>query len=200
MAYGVSHESLRQARDDADPVDCGFIRTTTSCRGDCGVQEERMSARATQLADQTDDVIAQTIAFVEGVPDAKWTAFCEPEQCTVAALASHIAGSATGVLNFLVKPVVEGAPLPPITPDQIHAGNAENARKNAQRAKSDVVAELQANGAAASAYVRGLSDDQLQRSAVLFFSPDPVTADFIIENVIVNHSLGHLESMRASVQ
>jgi hypothetical protein len=78
--------------------------------------------------------------------------------------------------------------------------NAENARKNANRAKADVVAELRSNGAEASAYVRGLGDEELQRSAVLFFSPEPVTADFIIENVLVNHSLEHLESLRAAVQ
>ena len=159
-----------------------------------------MSERATHLAEQTDDAINQTIAFVEGVPDAKWTALCEPEQCTVAALASHIANSATGVLNYLVKPVAEGAPLTPITPEQIHAGNAENARKNASRSKADVLADLRANGAEARSYVRGLSDEELQRSAVLFFQPEPVTADFIIENVLVNHSLGHLESMRAAAQ
>jgi hypothetical protein len=159
-----------------------------------------MSERATHLADRTDDAINQTIAFVESVPDDKWTAFCEPEQCTVAALATHIAGAATGVVNFLVKPVAEGEPLTPITPDQIHAGNAENARNNANRAKADVVADLRTNGTVASTYVRGLSDEELQRSAVLFFQPEPVSADFIIEHVLVNHSLGHLESMRAAAQ
>lgn len=159
-----------------------------------------MSKRAQHLADRTDDAIKQTIAFVESVPDDKWTAFCAHEQCSVAALATHIAGSATGVLNFLVKPVAEGQPPLPITPDQIHAGNAENARENANRPRSEVLADLRANGAEASAYVRGLSDDELQRSTVLFFSPEPVSADFIIENVLVNHSLEHLESMRAAVR
>jgi hypothetical protein len=159
-----------------------------------------MSKRAQQLADQTDDAITQTVAFVENVPDDKWTAYCEPEQCTVAALASHIGVAASGVLNALVKPVAQGEPPVSITPEQLHAGNAENARKYANRSKSDVVADLRSNGAEASAYVRGLSDEELQRSAVLFFRPEPVTADFIIENVLVNHSLGHLESMRAAVQ
>ena len=158
-----------------------------------------MSKRAQQLAEQTDDAINQTITFVESVPEDKWAALCGPEQCTVAALANHIAGSAVGVLNFLVKPVAEGRPPLPITPDQIHAGNADNARQNANRPRSEVLAELRANGAEASSYVRGLSDDELQRSAVLFFSPEPVSADFIIEHVLVNHSLEHLESMRAAV-
>jgi hypothetical protein len=159
-----------------------------------------MSTRAQHLADQADDVISQAIAFVEAVPDDKWTTLCGPEQCTVAALASHIASSATGVLNFLVKPVAEGQPPAPITPEQIHAGNAENARKNANRPRSEVLAELRANGDEASSYVRGLTDGELQRSTVLFFSPDPVSADFIIEHVLINHSLEHLESMRAAVR
>lgn len=159
-----------------------------------------MSVRATQLADQTDQAINQVVAFVESVPDDKWTVFCAPEQCTVAALASHIAVSTTGVLNALVKPVVQGEAPPPITPEQLHAGNAENARKYANRPKAEVLADLHANGQEASSYVRGLSDEELQQSAVLFFSPDPVSADFIIENVLVNHTLGHLESLRAATQ
>jgi hypothetical protein len=159
-----------------------------------------MSKRAQHLADQTDDAINQVITFVETVPDDRWTACCEPEQCTVAALASHIGVSATGVLSFLVKPVAQGEPVAPITPEQLHAGNAENARKYANRPKADVVADLRTYAAEASSYVRGLSDEELQRAAVLFFSPEPVTADFIIENVLINHSLGHLESMRAAAQ
>lgn len=159
-----------------------------------------MGERAEQLADQTDDAINQVITFVEMVPDDQWTAPCEPEQCTAAALAAHIAVSATGVLNALVKPVSQGEPPPPITPEQLHAGNAENARKYANRFKADVLDDLRRYGAEASAFVRGLSDEELQRSAVLFFSPEPVTADFIIEQVLINHSLGHLESMRAAVQ
>ena len=159
-----------------------------------------MSVRATQLADHTDQAITQVVAFVESVPDDKWTVFCAPEQCTVAALASHIAVSTTGVLNALVKPVVQGEAPPPITPEQLHAGNAENARKYANRPKAEVLADLHANGQEASSYVRGLSDEELQQSAVLFFSPDPVSADFIIENVLVNHTLGHLESLRAATQ
>jgi hypothetical protein len=159
-----------------------------------------MSERATELAEQTDQAINQVIAFVESVPEDKWTALCEPEQCTVAALASHIAVSAVGVLNVLIKPVSQGEAPPPITPEQLHAGNAENARKFAQRSKADAIADLRTYGSEASSHVRGLSDEELQRSAVLFFSPEPVTADFIIENVLVGHSLGHLESMRAAAQ
>ena len=159
-----------------------------------------MSNRAQHLADQMDAAIVQIIAFVDGVPDEKWTAFCEPEQCTVAALASHMASATSGVLTVLVKPVAQGERPPAITPEQLNEGNAENARTNATRARADVVADLRTFGAEASAYVRGLSDDELQRSAVLFFSPEPVTTDFIIENVLIGHPLGHLESMRAAVQ
>lgn len=159
-----------------------------------------MSERATHLADQTDNAIAQVIAFVEAIPDEKWTAFCEPEQCTAAALAAHIEFSTTGVLNALVKPIAQGEPPPPITPEQLHAGNAENARTHANRPKAEVLNGLRTFGSEASSYVRGLSDEELQRSAVLFFRPEPVSADFVIEQVLINHSLGHLESLRAAVQ
>ncbi len=108
-----------------------------------------MSARATDLADQTADAINQTIAFVEAVP-MTMDGFLR---------AGAVHGGRVGyphhefpqpsVVNLLVKPVSQGEPLFPITPEQIHAGNAENARKNANRAKADVVADLRRNGAEA---------------------------------------------------
>ena len=158
-----------------------------------------MSERAAQLANETDATIQDVITFIEGVPDAKWEAFCEPEQCTVAALASHMELSTPGVMTYLVMPIAEGKPLAGLTPEQIHAGNAQNARENARRPRAEVLQGLRALGPEVSGAIRGLSDEQLQRSAVLFFRPEPVTADFVIENVVIGHLRGHLESMRAAV-
>ena len=133
------------------------------------------------------------------MPDDKWTAFCEPEQCTVAALASHIGNSSAGVISILVQPMAEGKPTPPITQEQLHAGNAHNARENANRPKADALAEIRNNGYAAVAAVRGYSDEQLDKTAVLFFSPHPVTTELVIENALVNHLQEHLDSINAAI-
>ncbi|MCA9879970.1 MAG: hypothetical protein KC442_19380, partial [Thermomicrobiales bacterium] len=121
------------------------------------------------------------------------------EQCTVAALASHLGSATAGVMTFLVRPMAGGQPPVAITPEQIDAGNAQNARDHAHRPKAEALAELRANGAAASAEIRGLSEAQLDSSTLLFFSPEPVTVEGVIENALINHLRGHLGSLRAAV-
>ena len=158
-----------------------------------------MSERAGKLADQLDAVVTETLSTVAAMPDDKWTAFCEPEQCTVAALASHIGSSSAGVISILVQPMAEGRPTPPITQEQLHAGNAHNARENANRPKAEALAEIRTNGYAAVAAVRGYSDEQLDKTAVLFFSPDPVTTEVVIENALINHLQEHLDSINAAI-
>jgi hypothetical protein len=158
-----------------------------------------MSERASKLADQLDAVVTDALSTVEAIPDDKWTAFCEPEQCTVAALATHFGSATAGVMSLLVQPVAEGKPVPPITPEQVDAGNAQNARENANSPKAEVLTIIRTNCGAAVAAVRGYSDEQLDRTAVLFFSPDPVSTEFVIENALVNHLRGHLDSLKSAV-
>ena len=95
--------------------------------------------------------------------------------------------------------MAEGKPTPPITQEQLHAGNAHNARENANRPKADALADIRTNGYAAVAAVRGYSDEQLDNTAVLFFSPDPVTTELVIENALVNHLREHLDSINAAI-
>lgn len=158
-----------------------------------------MTERAAALADALDEVVADAIEVIEAVPPEKWTAFCEPEQCTVAALATHIGSATAGVMEVLVRPMAAGQPPLPITPEQLDAGNAQNARDHAHRPKAAVLADLRANGAAVSPAIRGLSDAQLDNSGRLFFSPEPVTVADVIQQALVDHLRGHLESLRSAV-
>jgi hypothetical protein len=157
-----------------------------------------MSERATNLADQLEAVVTEAVSTVESIPDEKWTAFCEPEQCTVAALATHIGNSCAGVMTALVQPIAEGRPTLPITQEQLHAGNAQNARENANRPKPDVLDGIRTHGYAAVSTIRGYSDEELDKTAVLFFSPHPVSAELVIENALVNHLREHLDSINAA--
>jgi len=158
-----------------------------------------MSERAGKLADQLDAVVTDALSTVEAIPDDKWTAFCEPEQCTVAALASHIGNSSAGVIAALVQPMAEGRPTLPITQEQLHAGNAKNARENANRPKAEALADIRNYGYAAVAAVRGYSDEQLDNTAVLFFSPQPVSTELVIENALVHHLREHLDSINTAI-
>ncbi|MFT4039249.1 MAG: DinB family protein [Thermomicrobiales bacterium] len=158
-----------------------------------------MSERSAKLADHLDAAFADTIAFAESVPDDQWTAFVGPEQCTIAALASHIEGSTQGVIDVLVKPIAEQREIPAVNPGMIDAMNAKNAEENAERPKAETLDALRQRSQSIGAYLRGMSDEELDRTAVLFFSPDPVSAEAVIHSALINHVQEHLASMKQAV-
>jgi uncharacterized damage-inducible protein DinB len=157
-----------------------------------------MSERARQLADQLQQANEDVIAFVEAASAETWGKWCPAEQCTVAALASHIGDGCGGILDSLVCPTAEGRPGPAFTPDDLHLGNAAAAQVNAARPKAEVLAVLREQGQRTVTYVRELTDEQLQRSAPLPFSAQPMTAEAVIEHVLIGHPRGHLVSLQVA--
>jgi uncharacterized damage-inducible protein DinB len=158
-----------------------------------------MSDRAQQLADQLQQANEDVIAFVEAASPETWGKWCPGEQCTVAALASHIGDGCGGILDSLVLPVAEGRPGPVFTPDDLHRGNAAAAQANATRPKAEVLAVLREQGQRAVSRVRELTDEQLQRTEQLPFSPEPISAEAVIEHVLIGHPRGHLASLQTAV-
>ncbi|HEU0115905.1 MAG TPA: DinB family protein [Thermomicrobiales bacterium] len=158
-----------------------------------------MSERAQALADRFEQANQAVIDAVEAAPDDAWSRMCEGEQCTVAALAYHIAGGHDALVEYIARPIVAGTPLPPISREQIDAGNADNATRNANVSKADALALLRDNGAKAAAFLRGLNDDDLDRSALVPLAGREVAAEAFIENVVIGHPRGHLESMRQAM-
>jgi hypothetical protein len=58
-----------------------------------------------------------------------------------------------------------------------------------------VLAELREKGTAAAAFVRSLSDEQLQRKAVALTGMPPVSAARLIEMVLIGHVREHVGSI-----
>jgi uncharacterized damage-inducible protein DinB len=158
-----------------------------------------MSERAQALADQFEQANQAVIEAVEAASDDDWSRLCEGGQRTVAALAYHIGGAHEALVEYGARPIVEGTPLPQIAMDQINAMNAEDARRHANGPKAGAVALLRENGAKASTFLRGLTDDNLKRSAVLPQLGQEFTAEAFIEHVIIGHPRQHLESMRQAM-
>jgi len=75
--------------------------------------------------------------------------------------------------------------------------NESRAEKNSSASKADVLRELREGAASTAAYVRGLSDEQLERTAALALAGGAsVSAQQLIEGgVLIDHVLGHMKSL-----
>lgn len=157
-----------------------------------------MSSRAEQLANELQQVTDEVTATIETVPDAAWQNRCPAEQCTVAALACHIADSYSGLLDNLVKPIVEGREGPRFSPADLARWNAAAAKENAAQPKAVVLERLRTQAPPVIAYLRDLSEADLQRSGAVPMGGDPMTAEAVITHVLIGHPRGHLASIQAA--
>jgi hypothetical protein len=158
-----------------------------------------MSTRADVYANQFDDLSRQFIADVESYTPDQMQAVCAGEQCTVAALASHVAEGHTAIAGW-VATAAAGDPFPPITMDDIDAMNAEQFARDANRPKQEILAALRENGAAASNLVRGLDDSELDRSVYVALVGSDVTAEWLIQNILIDELVQHPASVRAACE
>lgn len=157
-----------------------------------------MSTRADALADQFEATNADVLAFVSACDDATWSSPCEGEGWTIGAVAAHIADGYTATTAWM-REIVAGRPVS-MTMENLHAGNAARSIANARRERNAVLARLRTGGDAVAAYVRSLGDEDLAHSAP--FGPSggrAISAEKLIERVLLVHPRTHLESMRASL-
>jgi uncharacterized damage-inducible protein DinB len=157
-----------------------------------------MSERSQQLADELQQVADEVAAFVEAVPDEVWQRTCTAEHCTVAALACHIADGYSNILDSLVKPIAEEQEGPHFSQEDLAQWNAVAAEANATQPKVVALERLRTQAPPAIAYVRSLSDQQLDRSRSLPFGGDPMTAEAVIAHILIGHPRGHMASMQAA--
>lgn len=85
--------------------------------------------------------------------------------------------------------VANGQELPPLTSEMINQGNAKHAEEYANVSKEETVALLRENGAFAANTIRGLSDEQLDRTAMLSLIGKPMSTEQLIHFL----SLGEIE-------
>jgi hypothetical protein len=157
-----------------------------------------MSARAKELAARLEEINQQVIDLVSGATDLSVP--CPSEGWTAAAVAAHIGGAHRGILEGLIQPVVVGREIPS-TVGPTDEGNAKQAAENAALPRAQVLTLLSDHGAMATAYLRSLSDDDLDRTVILpFFGENPVTAEQVIERVLIGHAADHANSLRRGLE
>lgn len=158
-----------------------------------------MGKRSDALADQFDQAIADFAKKVESCSDTQWAAVCGAEGWTVAQTAQHVSGQFPLEMEFITA-AAEGKPLPAYSWDDINGKNDGRAAKNKSVSKGDVVKELRAGAASTAAYIRGLSDEQLDRTGTLALAGGAsVSAEQLITGgVLIEHVTGHLQSISSA--
>ena len=158
-----------------------------------------MSQRATELSEQFEQAVAEFGKTVEGCSDAQWAAVCNAEGWTVAQTAQHVSGQFPLEMEFITA-AAEAKPMPAYTWDDINSKNESRAGKNSSASKADVLKELRTGAASTAAYIRALSDEQLDRTGSLGLADGAsVSTQQLIEGgVLIAHVTGHLESIRGA--
>lgn len=158
-----------------------------------------MSQRAKKLAERlrafTDDVLA----FVEGCSDKNWRKMCATEEWTVGVTARHIGAGHFEAVG-LARMMVNEEKLPEFTMEHLVEMANAHARQHAECTREDVLDVLRRNGATLVDYVAGLSDAELNRTGHLALAGGELSAQQLIEAVILKSGGEHFANMKAAVE
>ena len=157
-----------------------------------------MGARAETLAKQFEAKAAEMTKTINQMSDADWKKVTESEKWPVGVTAHHVANSHAGITG-VVKTVSAGQSIPNFTMDMIHAGNAQHAKEFANCTKAETLALHERNAAAAAAVVRNLSDTELEKSGTVLTGAPAMTAQQVVEGILINHVAEHLASIQKTV-
>lgn len=157
-----------------------------------------MAERAETLANKLETANNDAISTVGACSDEQWGKTCAEEGWTVAVTAHHIA-SGYAPLTGLVQAMASGADLPGLTMDQIDEGNKAHQAEFASVSVQDTVDLLKSGGSAAVAAIRGLSDEQLERKAVLLQGNPEMTTEQVIEGFVIGSTTGHMASIKKTI-
>ena len=157
-----------------------------------------MGARAESLAKKFEAKAAEMTAALGTLSDADWKKVTAAEKWSVGVTAHHVAGAHEPIAG-IVKTVAAGQSIPNFTMAMLDEGNAKHARDFAACTKAETLALHQKGAVAAAATVRALSDADLDRSGTVLTGAPAMTAQQVIEGVLINHIDDHLGSIRKTV-
>ncbi len=154
--------------------------------------------RASALADDFAAANADAIAFARSCPPDAWTRTVPGEDWSVGVVLHHIAASHENSRGWILA-MARGEGVGD-SAAEIDEANAAHARRAASVTPSETVALLEANGARLESVLRGLRDDDLDRTAP--FGPAggrPFTTGDLAP-VAARHTREHLEHARRAAE
>ena len=161
-----------------------------------------MGRRAESLADRIEQGAAGLAAFAEGISEAEWRVPMSTnggDRRPVGVIVHHVA-SMYPIEIDVARKVAGGQTVMDVSWEDVAKINAQHAREQAGATKKAALELLRANGRAAAAAVRPLTDEELDRAAPFSLSfGAPVTAQFVIEDHALRHSWHHLARIRKAL-
>jgi Mycothiol maleylpyruvate isomerase N-terminal domain len=157
-----------------------------------------MGARSETLARQFEAKAREAAAVLEKLSDADWKKVTEAEGWTVGVTAHHLAGALEPVAG-IVAAIVSGQSPGNFTTKMLDEMNAWHAKEHANCTKAETIALLEGGAATAAAVVRGLSDDQMAKSAIVFTDAPPMSVEQLVTSGLITHIDEHFGSIRKTV-
>lgn len=138
----------------------------------------------------------EVVEFIDQCPDHVWHRRVEAEGRTVGELAYHCAMGNDVALGWIcqlmaVRPVYETSP----THD---AFNAAEAARGGRATKAEVAEAVRRTTARTASFLRALTEEELERSAVFGIIGQERSVGRFIPN-FARHMRGHLESMKTAL-
>jgi hypothetical protein len=156
-----------------------------------------MSKKANKLAEKFTTFNNEMLAFVDNCSDEDWRKVCSGEGWTVGVVAHHVAAGHFGAIDF-VRMLVAGEAMPEVTMEAIDQMNAQHAKEHANCTRAEVLGLLRENGSAFAGYLEELSEADLVRTGYLAAIGGDVSAQQLIEMLILQSGGEHLDSMKAA--
>lgn len=164
------------------------------------VKSERSTRRANALAERLEQGARALAAFANTLTEAEWNTRIPKDGRTVGVVVHHVA-SMYPIEIQLAKTLADGKPIEGVTSEVVDRINADHAREFDAVAKGPAIDLLARNSAEAAAAIRSLTDEELDRAALVSLYADaPLTCQFFLEDHPVRHSYHHLARVRAAVK
>lgn len=173
--------------------------TTVTLRNPAFVQK-RSSQRANDLADRLQNGAAALADLASGLTIEQWNTRLPHDGRKIGVVVHHVA-SVYPIEVQLAMLLAEGKPVTGVTMAGINEMNAEHAGTHDAVTKEETVALLRLNSEAASAAIRALSDEELDRAeSVSLYADATLTCQFVLEDHAVRHSYHHLAGIRRALK
>jgi hypothetical protein len=155
--------------------------------------------RARALAARIEEHVRALDTFAAALTDEQWTQRVPHDGRTFGVIVHHVAIVYPLEVDLATR-LADGQPITGVTMADVHAMNAQHAIDHDGVTKDEALALLRANSRAAADAIRGWKDANLDRAApVSLYDGAVLTAQFVLEDHAVRHSLHHLAAMQRAL-